>query len=249
MKSAHTGTPIHVGTSGWRYKHWRGVVYPEKLPERQMLAFYAERFQTVELNNTFYRLPPLTAVVQWKETTPDNFFFAVKASRYLTHLKKLREPAEGLEKFFDRVDALGEKAGPILFQLPPHWPMDLNRFASFLEALPPDRRYAFEFRDPTWNNQPIYDLLREYKAAYCIFELGGVRSPCEITSNFTYIRLHGPDGKYQGSYDDHSLRQWAKTIADWGLERAYVYFDNDQAGYAMKNAERLKAILDHSNTY
>src|SRR5579883_3232450 len=142
---------VYVGTSGWHYKHWRGPFYPEKLPQDQYLRFYSERFDTVELNTTFYRLPPPNAATQWKKNTPPGFIFAAKGSRFITHMKKLRDPELALERFFERIHGLGKKLGPIVFQLPPQWPVDLDRLRVFLAALPRRRRYAFEFRNPTWD--------------------------------------------------------------------------------------------------
>lgn len=158
-------------------------------------------------------------------------------------MKKLRDPEAGVEKYFDRISGLGKKLGPIVFQLPPQWPLNADRLRAFLEILPRRRRYAFEFRNPTWNDNSIYDLLAKHNAALCIFDLAGYQSPLELTADFTYIRLHGPGGKYQGSYDDRSLRAWAKRIARWDLAASYIYFDNDQAAYAPKNAARLRQML------
>lgn len=234
---------MFVGTSGWHYKHWRGPFYPEKLPQNQWLQFYAERFDTVELNTTFYRLPPENTPLEWKKNTPPDFCFAAKGSRFITHMKKLRDPEAALDKFFERIHGLGKKLGPIVFQLPPQWPADQERLKQFLLVLPRRRRYAFEFRNPSWNMPEIYRLLEKHNAALCIFDLAGTQSPIELTADFTYIRLHGPDGKYQGSYDDAALHTWAERIEKWALRASYIYFDNDQAGYAPRNAARLREIL------
>ena len=236
---------VRIGTSGWHYKHWVGPFYPPKWPASKMLAYYFERFDTVEINNSFYRLPPESAVTGWREATPPGFCFAVKGSRFLTHMKKLKDPAQGLERFFSRADLLGEKLGPVLFQLPPRWEVNLERLEAFLRALPPYHGYAFEFRNETWNVPVVYDLLRRYDAAYCAFDLAGFQSPVVVTANFTYVRLHGPGGKYQGSYSDEALRLWTERIAVWRreLRAVYVYFDNDQAGYAVENALRLREMV------
>ena len=234
---------IHVGTSGWHYKHWIGPFYPEKMRPKEMLAFYAERFDVVELNNTFYKLPSEEALDTWRDSTPARFRFAAKGSRFLTHMKKLKDTGKGIERFFEKADRLGWKLGPVLFQLPPHWEVNVDRLKEFLMAMPRHHRYAFEFRNPTWNIEPVFATLRKFNAAYCIFELAGVNSPMEITANFTYIRLHGPGGAYQGSYDDRTLRAWAKRLRDWKLRASYIFFDNDQAGYAAMNALRLKEML------
>src|SRR5262249_37747165 len=154
----------------------------------------AERFDIVELNNTFYKLPNEAALNAWRDSTPRRFRFAAKGSRFLTHMKKLTDTTRGIDRFFEKVDLLGKKLGPAVFQLPPHWNVDAERLRDFLAALPKHHKYAFEFRDPTWNVDAVFKVLRKFNAAYCIFELSGARSPLEITANFTYIRLHGPGG-------------------------------------------------------
>ena len=236
---------VHIGTSGWHYKHWVGTFYPPKTAASKMLAYYYQHFDTVELNNSFYRLPLKNALENWRDSTPDGFCFAAKGSRFLTHMKKLKDPEQGLERFFDAIDVLGKKLGPILFQLPPNWEIDVERFAYFLKALPKYHRYAFEFRNATWDVQEIYSLLERHRAAYCIFHLAGFQSPLAVTADLVYVRLHGPGGKYQGSYSDRDLSGWAQRIGDWQREgrTVYVYFDNDQAGYAAHNALKLKELL------
>ena len=210
-----------------------------------MLAYYIRHFDTVELNNSFYRLPAKTSLSAWRDTTPRHFHFAVKGSRFLTHMKKLNNAEDGLKRFLDAVDVLGPKLGCILFQLPPNWEIHLDRLAAFLELLPRDRRCVFEFRNPTWDTIQTYDLLAKHNAGYCIFDLNGYLSPIQVTADFAYIRLHGPGGKYQGSYSDAALAAWAKKIDAWRqkLSAVYVYFDNDDSGYAPRNALRLKTLL------
>lgn len=239
---------IRIGTSGWHYKHWVGTFYPPKWPASKMLAYYVERFDTVELNNSFYRLPPEGALANWRDSTPADFCFAVKGSRFLTHMKKLKDPEPGLDRFFQRADILGPKLGPILFQLPPHWALDLDRFQTFLRALPAQHRYAFEFRNATWDTAEVYRELTRYNCAYCAYDLGGYQSPIEITADFTYVRLHGPGGKYQGSYSEEALAAWAQRIRCWRsrLKAIYFYFDNDQAGYAPANAIQLRNLADET---
>jgi uncharacterized protein YecE (DUF72 family) len=235
---------LRIGTSGWHYQHWRGPFYPEKMPASKMLAFYVQHFDTVELNNTFYRLPPEGAAADWRAATPRDFLFAAKGSRFLTHMKKLKDTGQGIDRFFERVDPLRAKLGPIVFQLPPKWPVNVERLDSFLAALPRRRRYAFEFREPSWHTPEVYRTLRRHRAAFCIFEIGGFRSGFEITADFTYVRLHGPDGPYQGSYPTATLKEWAGRIREWErtLRAAYLYFDNDQAGFAARNALELKRM-------
>ncbi|GAB4364130.1 MAG: DUF72 domain-containing protein [Methylohalobius crimeensis] len=236
---------IHIGTSGWHYDHWRGPFYPQELASEDFLAYYHERFDTVELNNTFYRLPSPRTFESWRHSVGDDFIFSVKASRYITHLKKLKDPRPPLAHFFENLAPLTEKVGVILFQLPPRWRMNLERLQGFLEALPSDFRYTFEFRDPSWFDDRIYRLLAEFNAAFCIYDLDGKLSPKEVTANFVYIRLHGPDGPYQGKYDTRTLCGWAGAISAWVAEgkEVYCYFDNDQAGYAVENALELKRML------
>ncbi len=236
---------VYIGCSGWHYKHWRGPFYPEKLPASKMLEYYTRYFLTVELNNSFYRLPQPNALRNWHDSTPPNFCYAMKGSRFLTHMKKLKDPAAGIERFFERADMLGEKLGPVVFQLPPHWEADPERLEGFLEALPRAHRYAFELRNPTWHTPEIYAILRRHKAAYCMFEIAGFRSGFEITADFVYVRLHGPGAAYQGSYSAAVLGEWASRIREWRshLRAVYIYFDNDQAGYAPKNALDLERML------
>ena len=236
---------IRIGTSGWHYKHWVGNFYPEKFPASKMLAYYYEKFDTVEINNSFYMLPKIETLSAWREATPRNFEFAIKGSRFLTHNKNLKEPENALNNFLPRAEALGKKLGPILFQLPPKWGINIERLSGFLEALPKYHRYTFEFREPSWLIDPVNELLRKHNAAFCIYELAGFHSPIEITADWAYVRLHGPGGKYQGSYSDKVLQQWAERIVEWStkLRSIYVYFDNDQAGYAAFNALTLKKMV------
>jgi uncharacterized protein YecE (DUF72 family) len=210
-----------------------------------MLAHYLQQFDTVEINNSFYRLPAPGVFSRWKEATPPNFLFAVKASRFLTHNKKLKDPENALDNLLPRAEELGRKLGPILFQLPPKWRCNVERLEELLKILPRTHRYAFEFREPSWHCAEVYKVLRRYNAAYCLYELAGFSTENELTADWTYIRLHGPGGKYQGSYSDDALRRWSKQIWDWRgtLNRVYVYFDNDQAGYAAHNALALKRLV------
>jgi uncharacterized protein YecE (DUF72 family) len=215
-----------------------------------MLGWYRERFDTVELNNSFYHLPSESALRAWYESTPAGFLFAVKGSRFITHMKKLKDPQLALERFFARAELLREKMGPVLFQLPPNFEKNVERLDAFLEALPEYHRYAFEFRNPSWNDSEVLELLRKHRAAYCPFHLAGYQSPVEITTDITYIRLHGPGGKYQGSYDEKTLKEWAGRITGWRrqLRCVYVYFDNDDSGFAAHNALRLRELVKEGTT-
>jgi uncharacterized protein YecE (DUF72 family) len=237
---------VHIGTSGWHYKHWIGTFYPPQLPPSKMFAFYQQYFDTVELNNSFYRLPTPEAFTAWRKAAAADFCFAVKGSRFLTHNKKLKEPEQALQNLLPRAELLGKKLGPILFQLPPRWKVNLERLELFLQALPKHNRYAFEFREPSWNRDEVYDVLRRHNAAYCIYELAGIHTPFLVTANFSYVRLHGPGGKYQGCYAEDRLKEWAGRITEWSakLKAIYVYFDNDDSGYAPRNALELKQLVE-----
>lgn len=233
-----------IGTSGWHYKHWVGVFYPSRLPAKDMLAFYAQHFNTVEINNSFYQLPAPATFDSWHASAPKNFLFSVKASRFITHMKKLKEPVRSTRKLFAGMERLKGKLGPVLFQLPPRWSLDRQRLAEFLKSLPKRRRYAFEFRDPSWHVPEVYQLLRHYNAAFCIYDFAGNTAPLEMTASFTYIRFHGSG--YSGSYSQSELHTWAERMLEWLKEKQdiYVYFNNDGGGYAVENAKTLQRILD-----
>jgi uncharacterized protein YecE (DUF72 family) len=240
-----TRAPIHIGTSGWHYDHWRGPFYPDELGAGRFLAYYAGRFHTVEINNSFYQLPSERALGTWRDRVPPGFIFAVKGSRFITHLKKLQDPERSLAPFVERVAHLREKLGPILFQLPPRWRFNPERLAAFLKALPGAYRYALELRDQSWINARALDLLANHGVAFCIYELDGYLSPQEVTADFVYIRLHGPGGPYQGQYSTRTLTAWARAIASWSRQgrEVFCYFDNDEAGFAAQDAARLQELI------
>ena len=235
---------LYTGTSGWHYKHWIGTYYPANTKEKDQLSLYIRDFNTVELNNSFYNLPSAKTFKNWAAATPGNFVFAVKGSRYISHMKKLKVLKADINRFLRRVDKLGDKVGPILFQLPPKWKLNVERFEKFLSRLDNHHRYVFEFRNQTWYDDKVYDLLLQYNCAFCIYELAGHRSPEMVTADFVYIRLHGPGAKYQGSYSTPQLKKWAKKCKRWQAEGkdVYIYFDNDQAGYAAFNALKLQSM-------
>lgn len=235
-----------IGTSGFHYKHWIGTYYPEKTKPENFMGFYLKDFKTVELNNPFYHLPTKQTFLNWRKQTPKDFIFSVKASRYITHNKKLKDPQEPLANFLENAAGLKEKLGPVLFQLPPGWKFNEERLASFLSVLPKGLRTTFEFRNESWYNTQTFNLLREHNVAFCIYELARHSSPIEMTADFVYIRLHGPtEHKYQGSYPDKTLKEWALRIKSWNEEGkdVYCYFDNDQAGYAAFNARKLTQLI------
>jgi len=232
---------IHIGTSGWHYSHWKGPYYPKDLSTKDFLAHYAKEFSTVEINNTFYRLPEVATLQNWQALVPKNFLFSVKASRYITHVKKLKDPKASLRKFFTRIQHIKEQVGVILFQLPPKWSLNLPRLEEFLKALPKGYRFAFEFRDPSWLCDEVYALLKKGKHALCLYEFAGEKTPLIVTAKFVYVRLHGPKRAYQGSYSPKALDKWAKQFLEWAKKGIHVfcYFDNDEKGYAPKNALKL----------
>ncbi len=236
---------ILIGTSGWAYDHWYGPFFPDELPKQDLLKYYTKHFQSVEINNSFYRLPHEATLRHWRETAPTGFVFAAKASRYITHMKKLKDPRESLTTFLQRISILEDRLGPILFQLPPHWRCNPQRLAAFLDTLSSEFRYAFEFRDRSWLTERTYDSLAGRGAALCIYELDGFISPKVVTTDLVYIRLHGPEGPYRGSYDDKALSYWADAFADWVARNRSIhrYFDNDEAGYAVRNALSLQSMV------
>jgi uncharacterized protein YecE (DUF72 family) len=236
---------IRIGTSGWSYGHWVGPFYPEGLAAGERLAHYAQRFDSAEINNSFYQLPSESTLAAWRDAVPAGFRFAAKASRYITHMKKLRDPEQGLSAFLERIALLEGRLGPILFQLPPRWRFNAERLSRFLDALSRDFRYAFEFRDRSWMEPRALDLLRRAEAAFCIYELDGFLAPKEVTADFVYVRLHGPDGLYRGDYATQTLAGWAGAFSAWRAEGLdiYCYFDNDEAGYAAGNASALLGMV------
>jgi uncharacterized protein YecE (DUF72 family) len=233
---------ILIGTSGWQYDSWVEPFYRGASPT---LSEYAKHFRTVEVNSTFYGLPEETTIRDWtSQVSEDEFVFSVKASRYMTHMKKLKDPSEPLDRLLDAISPLGPAAEVVLFQLPPHWRANPDRLAALLDLLPDTHRYAFEFRDASWYDDRIYDLLREYGAAFCIYHLADHRSPKIVTADFVYVRLHGAAGKYVGSYSNEELAGWTGAISAWARNGndVYLYFDNDQEAAAPRDAERLAAM-------
>ncbi|MFP4126002.1 MAG: DUF72 domain-containing protein [Alphaproteobacteria bacterium] len=237
---------IRIGTSGWHYDHWVGAFYPAGTKPEDFLAFYAERFDAAEINTSFYQLPSAETLAHWRDTVPAGFRFTAKASRYITHMKKLKDPAASLERFLQRIAVLDPKLGPLLFQLPPNWHADVERLEALLAALPRGRRCAVEFRDPSWWIDAVYAALRRHGAAFCPFELAGREAPLAVTADVVYLRLHGPGAAYQGTYDEARLGAWADRLVAWRAQgrEVWCFFDNDEAGYAAHNAARLKALVD-----
>lgn len=236
---------IEIGTSGWHYGSWRGPFYPKEVKVRDQLAYYATRFPTTEINNSFYRLPTAKAVKEWREAVPPDFVFAWKASRYISHFRRLKDCEESVELVFGRMGGLGDTLGPALLQLPPQFHADRERLAGFLKLLPKGGRYTFEFRHESWYAPEIFDVLRDHNAALCISDHAAAPSPWEVTADFVYLRGHGPGGQYKGAYSDETLTEWAASIRGWRKAKhdVFVYFDNDQKSQAPKDADRLTALL------
>ncbi|MGF1614081.1 MAG: DUF72 domain-containing protein [Gammaproteobacteria bacterium] len=234
---------VRIGTSGWHYAHWRDRFYSPGLPARRWLEYYARHFDSVEINGSFYRLPKTETFGIWREQTPVGFTFAVKASRLITHMKKLKDAEQAWAAFLAAAKGLGEKLGPVLFQLPPNWRCDPKRLAAFLQVLPEGLEVAFELRDPSWHCLEVYRLLEASGATFCVYDLAGFVSPRIVTADFAYVRLHGPGTAYCGRYGKRALAGWGQWLRRCALDRGYVYFDNDQSAYAVTNALELKTLL------
>lgn len=232
---------VLVGTSGWDYPHWRGVLYPADLPRTAWLAHYAGAFATVELNATFYRLPAEGTVERWHDVVPRGFVFAVKGSRYLTHLKRLLDTGPGIARFFERIGPLGEKLGPVLWQLPPQQKRDLPRLDAFLGALPRTIDHAVEFRSVAWYRDDVAAILARHGAAFC--EHDRVDRPIPgSTGAFRYLRFHGIGARYGGRYGELRLGAVAEDLLATRTP-AFVYFNNDTGGDAVRDAETLRTLL------
>ncbi|MBI5445093.1 MAG: DUF72 domain-containing protein [Deltaproteobacteria bacterium] len=232
-----------VGTSGYQYDHWKGVFYPEGLPKTRWFGYYAERFDTVEINNTFYRLPPRAVFERWRAAAPAGFCFAVKYSRFGSHRKRLKDPEQTVERFLGSAEGLGSALGPILVQLPPRWHADPGRLEAFLEAVGRRHRWAVEFRDDSWLCEDVYRVLESHGAALCVHDLLPDH-PRRLTAGFAYFRFHGVG--YGGNYTAPRLAEKAdalRKLMDEGMD-VYAYFNNDLGGYAVRNAVELREALE-----
>ncbi len=240
-----TRAQIRVGCSGWQYRHWRGVFYPVELPQARWLEFYAQAFDTVEINNSFYRLPEASTFRRWRERVPHGFLFAVKASRYLTHMKKLKDPDQPLDLFFSRACELGPALGPVLYQLPPRWPVDVDRLKTFLAALPATIRQAIEFRNASWYTPDVLRLLDRFGVALCLHDMPGSATDAQPAGPFVYLRFHGSGARYGGGYSDRQLSRHASWIRSRLAENVsvYAYFNNDVGGHAPRDAARLRSMI------
>jgi uncharacterized protein YecE (DUF72 family) len=237
-------TELRIGCSGWSYKDWKGPFYPPDVKDRDRLAYYATRFDTAEINASFYRLPTEETVEGWARRAPPGFVFAWKVSRFITHNKKLKDCQDSVALVFGRMAPLGDHYGPALVQLPPQLRRDDDRLAGFLELLPKGRRHTVEFRHPSWYDPAVFQILADFDAALCISDHHSAPSPWEVTASWVYVRGHGPGGRYAGRYPAAELAEWARRIAAWRAEGrdVYVYFDNDIKSAAPQDAEALQAL-------
>lgn len=244
MSKTKASNQILIGTSGWYYKHWYGFFYPEDIAKNKWFKYYTENFDTVELNNSYYRFPTESAVKKWYDSSPDNFVYAVKMNRYVTHIKKMKDVERQTGDFLNTVSALKKKLGPILFQFPPTFKKDLEVLKAFVPLLKKQKQCVFEFRNKSWYDDECFSLLDKNKISFCIYHMGDIETPRVITGDMIYIRFHGTSGKYGGTYPDEILKEWA----DWLKKNkkgksCYAYFNNDLNAYAVNNAKTLKKIL------
>jgi uncharacterized protein YecE (DUF72 family) len=237
---------VHVGTSGWQYADWRGRLYPVGLVQARWLEHYASCFETVEVNSAFYRLPEARVFERWAETTPPDFVFSVKASRYLTHVRRLEDPAAAVRRLMERASRLGAKLGPVLLQLPPNLRIDLDALRAALEAFPPQSRVAVEPRHESWHCDEFFELLHEFNASFCLGDKAGKRSPLQRTADWGYVRFHEGRASPPPCYGRKALSGWATRLADmWGPgDDVFAYFNNDRGGCAVRDAHRFALALD-----
>jgi uncharacterized protein YecE (DUF72 family) len=239
---------IHIGTSGWSYDHWHGVLYPHGLPAARRLAHYVARYGTAELNSSYYLWPGDGSFARWRRRLPEGFLLSVKAPGLLTHIKRLYAPERWLARIQRALRHLGDRRGVLLVQLSPEFPYDYTRLDHFLARVPTPLRVAVEFRHPSWHRDEVWELLERHGAAYCV--MSGAHLPCVLraTAPFVYVRLHGPDHQhlYGGSYSDDDLRWWADRLREWHAQQreVFVYFNNDGHGNAVRNADRLRGLLE-----
>ena len=239
-------TRARVGCSGWEYKHWRGDFYPLEVPKTRWFDHYAARFDTVEINNTFYRLPEQSTFAAWAARAPAGFTFAIKASRFLTHMKKLKDPEEPLDRLFSRMRPLRKHLGPVLYQLPPGWKLDRERLEHFLQVLPKGVRHVLEFRDPSWYTGDVKAMLARHGVSLCLHDMRGSATGRERVGPVVYVRFHGASGQYSGGYSDDRLREWAGWLNAQRADGAdvFAYFNNDVGGHAPRDAVTLRRFME-----
>lgn len=239
---------VRIGCSGWNYRDWRGIFYPQDMPVKEWFAFYAATFDTVEVNNSFYRLPKAAVFEKWRDQAPAGFCYAVKASRYITHNKKLKDPDEPLARMIGNARHLGSRLGPLLYQLPPRWKLDRERLAQFLAALPRGLTHVLEFRDESWMTEDVLALLDAHGVAFCTHDMPGLKVPRWASGKAAYVRFHGGTGKYRGRYKESVLQDWA----DWMIGQSrtgrsvWAYFNNDYDADAIQDALTLRAMVSQA---
>ncbi len=234
----------YIGTSGWHYDHWREKFYPRGLAKSRWLGFYSEKFSTVELNNSFYRLPSERAFANWRDSSPEEFVFSVKVSRYITHIKRLKNTTEPISNFMARARLLEGKLGPLLYQLPQNMKRDYQILDEFLKIIPENSCNVFEFRHNSWFDAGIFELLRHYNAGFCIYDMPDFTTPVIATSDFAYVRFHGSRQLYGSCYSEKEMEDWALRITELGVRNVYAYFNNDAEGFATRNALMLRRLLE-----
>jgi len=236
---------IRIGTSGWYYNHWTELFYPAELPKSKWFEYYAGYFDTVEINNTFYHQPKQESIKRWQRLAPEHFIYSVKANRYITHIKRLKDSAEPLDRFFEGVGLLKRKLGPILYQLPPSMHKDLDVLETFIKLLPKKRLAVFEFRHKSWFSEDTYKLLDKLGIGFCVHDMPGIVSPRIVTGDIIYIRFHGSTGRYEGNYSKSALQNWAKWLKEntKQVQSIFAYFNNDIHANAISNAKTLKELL------
>ncbi len=236
---------VFIGTSGYSYNHWVDDFYPLDVASNKRLEYYSEYFNTVEINNSFYNLPQKKTFAKWAKAVPDNFIFSIKANRYITHMKNLMVDKKPINRLINRAAPLKGKLGPILFQLPPQWNINLDRLKDFINLLPQSQRYVIELRNNTWYTKEVYSLLKKSKVGFCIHDHQDAPSPEKVTADFIYLRFHGPDGDYQSKYSQEQMESWAKKINQWQKRDidVFAYFNNDFEAFAIDNAQMLKNLL------
>ena len=227
---------IHIGTSGFCYNHWKKLFYPADLPQRQWLEFYSERFACVEINNSFYRLPSEATLVSWRKRTPPDFIFVLKGSRYITHIKRLLGCKEAINIFYKRAGLLQHKLGPILWQLPPRFKINISRLKEFLDLLPANPIPVLEFRNSTWFTTEVYEVMEEKGTALCVHDMPSSNCPNVAVGPLLYIRFHGPTGRYSGNYTRAMLGKYVKWVKQTGAKNIYAFFNNDIGAHAIRNA-------------
>jgi uncharacterized protein YecE (DUF72 family) len=257
---SHYRQQVRVGCSGWQYRHWGTSFYPQGVPQSRWFAHYATVFDTVEINNSFYRLPSADTFAKWRDLAPPRFLYAVKASRFLTHMKKLKDPDDPLIRLFENVRELGPRLGPVLYQLPPNFGINLERLEGFLSAIRSAARktglgmrshHVVEFRDPSWYDERVFELLSRYGVAMCLHDMQGSATERRAIGPCAYVRFHQGTSKYSGRYDDRRLDAWAEWLVERiaeGLD-VFAYFNNDTGGHAPRDAVRLRDRIDTRMTH